>query len=231
MISLAESINFGERVASRRASDSLLYAGNLGKKKIMISREEARTIASIPGNIRGSAFLSDAENLKRRLGAAGMQKVLKAMAAIGYPMAYEKMRAMQWYPLGLRLLSFAVLQDVFAWTGDDFREMGDNAPKYSFIVKLMMKFFISPEAAFRRAPEYWKRHYSTGTLEIGTFDESAKEVILRLKDFNAIRAYRSYLEGFFRRLMQYLLPADDVRCEEKECKYEGAQCHEFRITW
>jgi hypothetical protein len=205
--------------------------GTLAKKGVMISREEAKAIASIPGNIRGSAFLSDAENAKRRLGTKGVQKFMKAMEGVGYPIAYEKMRAMQWYPLGLRLLSFAVLRDTFAWTDNDFREMGDNAPKYSFIVKLMMKFFISPEAAFRKAPEYWKRHYSIGTLEVGEFDESAKKVILRLKDFNTIDIYYRYLEGFFRRLMQYLRPTDEVRCQEKENTFEGAQYHEFRITW
>jgi hypothetical protein len=197
----------------------------------MISKERAKKIANIAGNIRGSALLSDVENIKRRMGGEGLERFQRAMEECGYPVKYDGIKAMEWYPIGLRVLSLAVLEDIFGWKDDDYRDMGDNAPKYSFIVKLMMKFFISPEAAFGKAPEYWKKYYSVGTLEIGKFDEAAKEVTLSIRDFKTIPLYCRYLEGFFRRLMQYLRPNDDVRCEEIRCELEGEEYHEFRISW
>ena len=197
----------------------------------MISKEEAKRIADIPGSIRGSAFLSDSENVKHMMGEEGVQKFLEAMEELGYSVGYGDIKAMEWYPIGLRVLAFVVLKNIFDWKDDDIRRMGDNAPKYSFIVKLMMKFFMSSEVAFSKAPEYWSKYYSIGTLEVGKFHESAREVHLYIKDFRTLPLYCRFLEGFFRRLMQYLRPTDDVRCEEIKCVFEGEQYHEFKISW
>jgi hypothetical protein len=197
----------------------------------MISKEEAKAIATADGDIRGSAFLSDAENIRHRVGEEDFRKFQKTMEGLGYPIDYANIKAMAWYPIGLRALSFLVLKEFFGWEDVDFRELGDNAPKYSFIVKFMMKFLTSPEAAFSRAPEYWNKYYSVGTLEIGTFDEAERKVILYLRNFKTVPYYCRYLEGFFRRLMQYLRPSDEVRCEERMCEGRGEKYHEFRIFW
>lgn len=209
----------------------MLHAGDSCETKNMISREEAKRIAEIPGNLRGSALLTDAENVKRRMGDEGLQQLRQSLAELGYPIEYKDIKAMDWYAIGVRVLTFAVLEDIFGWKDDDFRDMGDNAPKYSFIVKLMMKFFISHEAAFNRAPEYWKKYYSIGTIEVGKLNESTREVNLRIKDFKTIPIYCRYLEGFFRRLMQYLLPEEKVRCEEVKCIFAEDHFHEFKISW
>jgi hypothetical protein len=231
MISLAGIINypFQEVLVSQRFL--MVAAGILRKANIMISREEARRIAEIPGNIRGSAFLSDVENIRRRMGDEGVEKVKQEMGKLGFPLEYKDFTAMAWYPLGLRVLSFLVIKEHFGWGDDDFREMGDHAPKYSFIVKLMMKFFVSPEAAIRRAPEYWKKYYSVGTLQVSIPNGEERAITFSIGDFEIIPCYCRYLEGFFRRLMHYLRPNEMVQCEEQRCELKGEQCHEFRISW
>lgn len=231
MISSARLINYRERAYFLPIVYVVLFLKALYCKKAMISREEARDIAEIPGNIRGSALLSDIENIKRRVGVGGLEKVKRMMEGLGYPLEYENIKAMAWYPLGLRPLSFMVIQELFGWGDEDFREMGDHAPKYSFIIKMMVKFLASPEAAIRRAPEYWKKYYSVGTLKVGELSEEKREVAFYLRDFKTIPLYCRYLEGFFRRLMQYLRPGDDVHCEEKRCELQGEECHEFRLSW
>lgn len=231
MIPLARIINCHGREGFSRSLSRLLCGGKICQDDIMISRAKANTVASIPGNIRGSALLSDVENIRHRLGDEGLRKFQIAMEELGYPIEYGRFKAMEWYPMGLRALSFAVLEDVFGWKDDDIRDLGYHAPKYSFIVKFMMKFFTSPEAAFSKAPEYWEKYYSVGTLEIGKYDEKAREVTLIIREFKTIPLYCRYLEGFFRRLMQYLRPTDDVQCKEVRCELEGEPYHEFRIYW
>ncbi len=197
----------------------------------MIIKEEANHFLEIPGKIRGSALLSDAENIEHRLGAEGMQRYQQAMEELGCPIDYGRIKAMGWYPLGWRVLSFVVLKQLFGWSDDDFREMGYNAPKYSFIVKFMMKFLSSPEGAFSKAPEYWKRYYSVGKLELGDYIEGSRGLSIYLRDFKTVPSYCRFLEGFFQRLMQYLRPDEEVHCVEGTCEHRGEECHEFRISW
>jgi hypothetical protein len=210
---------------------SPILCGKINPKEYMVTKEEVKRFIEMPGHIRGSALLSDAENVKNRVGKQDFQKLRQTMEELGLSVDYGTIRAMGWYPIGWRMVFFVVLKDLFGWVDDDFRELGYNAPKYSFIVKFMMKFLASPEGAFRKAPEYWKRYYSVGTLEIGGFDEASGHVSLYLKDFKAVPSYCRFLEGFFQRLMQYLRPDEEVHCVEGKCEHRGEECHEFRISW
>ncbi len=197
----------------------------------MITKEEADRIAGIEGKIRGSTFQTDAAVVIRLTGGDGLEKVQEALLRLGYPLHYDEIKAMRWYPLGLRTLGLVVIKDVFGWNDEDIKAMGDAAPKYSFIVRLIMKHLISAKVAFEKSPEYWDKHYTIGKIEAGEFNEKRKFAISRLKDFKVHRIYCKYLEGYFGRLMQNLLPHEKVKSEEIKCMFRGDEYHEFKTYW
>lgn len=196
----------------------------------MINKAEADELMEINGQVRGAVFETDAEYLKNRFDSEGIQRVLYALNKLGYPISYESVKSMEWLPLGLRALSLIVIKDVFNWKDEDIKDMGDTAPKYSFIVKLLMKFFVSPRVAFSHAPEYWVKHYNTGRLEAVELDEATGNAVIHLYDFKVHPLYCRYLEGYFQRLFKFMYPSSRIKIREGKCMCKGDTFHEFLVT-
>jgi len=200
-------------------------------EQAMLTKEDADKAAKITGKARGAVFQTDAEYIKRKCGPDGINKAKALLKQLGYPIEYSNINALDWYPLGLRLISFLAFKEISEWQEADFKNMGNEAPKYSFIVKLMMKFFISPRIAFSHAPDYWVKHYSVGVLEATEFNEEKNYAITRLKDFNVHSIYCRYLEGYFQKLFQLMLPNKNVKIKETKCVFSNDDYHEFRVEW
>jgi hypothetical protein len=196
----------------------------------MISNAQVDELMKLDGKVRGAVFETDAEYVRNRCGNEGMERVLTALSELGYPVSYEKIRSMEWLPLGLRAVSLIVIKDTFKWKDEDIKDMGDAAPKYSFIVKLLMKFFVSPRVAFNHAPEYWVKHYDIGRLEAVDLDESTGNAVIHLYDFNVHRLYCRYLEGYFQRLFKFMYPNSRVKIREGKCMCKHDTFHEFLVT-
>ncbi len=197
----------------------------------MFTKEEADRISQTKGQVRGTVFQTDAEYIKRKYGQEGLTKVKKQLEQLGYPIEYENVKALNWHPLSRRVISFLVMKDIFQWQDADFRKMGNEAPKYSFIVKLMIKFFISPRIAFSHAPDYWIKHYNVGILETTEFNEDNMNAVVRIKEFETHSIYCRYLEGYFQKLFQFMLPNKKVEIQETKCMLKGDAYHEFRVEW
>jgi hypothetical protein len=120
----------------------------------VLTNEACENIIQIKGNVRGAVLQTDAEYIKRYCGQEQFTNLKDTLQRLGYAVDYENISAMEWYPLGRRVLSFRVMQDLFNWQEEEFRKMGNAAPKYSFIVKLLMKFFISPKTGLSNASQY-----------------------------------------------------------------------------
>jgi hypothetical protein len=190
-----------------------------------------RELMNIPGNVRGVVFITDREYIRRYHSDAVLENIVRAMQETGHPIAYDDIKSMEWYPLGLRALSFKIMRDVLKWSDDEFRIMGNNAPKFSFIVKLLMKWFTSPRTAFNHSPEYWQRHYDVGSLEIDEFNEPECYAVFRILDFATIPLWCVYLEGYFKRLFQFTFPGKHITMKETKCMNRGDPYHEFRGEW
>ena len=160
-----------------------------------------------------------------------MLTVQETFRRLGYPIEYQRIRDMGWYPLCLRILSLRVIQDVFDLKEDDIREMGDIAPKFSFIVKVFMKFTGKPESALTRVPEYWRMYYSIGDIKVEEVNEKAGFLIVQLENFKIHTILCRYLEGYFRRLLQFSFVTHEVRSKETKCVFNGSPYHEYQIAW
>lgn len=197
----------------------------------MFTKEVCENIAQIKGSVRGAVFQTDAEYIRRCFGQEKLDQLQKILQNFGYPIDYRNIRAMEWHPLSRRVLAFKVMKDLFDWHDEDFKKMGNTAPKYSFIVRLMMKFFISAKIAITHAPQYWSRHYDVGSLTVVEFNEEKKHAVIRINDFKITPIYCRYLEGYFKRLFSFTLPKEIIKITETQCMHHGGSCHEYSIYW
>jgi len=113
----------------------------------------------------------------------------------------------------------------------DIFEMGNSAPKYSFIVKLLMKFFLSPLRSFKEGPNYWKKHYDFGILDTHELNEKEKYLVIRLKEYKFHPIICIYFQGYFQRIAQYVIKSEKFTTEETKCMHRGDLYHEFVVHW
>lgn len=197
----------------------------------MITRKEFGEIIKIDGKVRGSALKTDAAYIMSHKGEQGLQKIEEEFRRLGYPIEYRKFKDTGWYPLCLRILSLLIIKDTFKWSDEDLKIMGDTAPKYSFIVKFFMKFTGPPKEGMNSMPKYWKMHYTIGDIDTVEINEQKRFMKIRLKDFKTHPLLCRYLEGYFRRLLQFNFLEEKVDIEETKCMFRGDPYHEYKLYW
>lgn len=197
----------------------------------VITRAEFQEIIKLEGQVRGSALNTDAACIESREGKEGLNVVEQSFRQLGYPIEYKKIRGMGWYPLCLRVLSLCVIRDIFDLDDSEIQNMGDKAPKFSFLVKVFMKFGGVPGKAAECAPDYWRMHYSIGDVRVSKIDDRAGYLLVQLANFRVHPILCRYLEGYFRRLVQFSFVDQNVESKEIKCAFNGDPCHEYRIAW
>lgn len=196
------------------------------------TKEEINNLLSSSGKVRGVAFHTDAEYVLQKKGKEGLLKVEEELKNIGCPIDYEKNEATGWYPVGLRIISLLAIKKVFNWGDKEIESMGKAAPKYSFIVKMLLKYFLTIAMTYKESPKYWVKHYTVGKIETPGYDLKKKYFLIRLKDLKIHPVLCTYLGGYFITLSQYLLKGTKKnKVEETKCMFKGDPYHEFLITW
>ncbi len=197
----------------------------------MLGRSEFAKIIKIEGKVRGSALKTDAEYVKRNWGADGLKVVETDFKNLGYPIEYRKIKDLDWYPVCVRLLSLLIIKARFNLSDDDIESMGKMTPKFSFIVKFIIKMAPTLEKGIENIPMIWGKHYSIGEFEVVEFDDKDNFLLIRLKDFKVHPILCRYLTGYFFGLLQFLMPNENVKIEELRCMFKGDPYHEYRFTW
>jgi hypothetical protein len=194
-----------------------------------MNEEELIEIAQKKGEVRGVVFCTDAEYVRRHEGEEALQRIEQEVEKMGYPIHYNEMKATGWYPIGLRAISLLATRKALNWDDEQIREMGRNAPKYSIITKLMLRYFASPKTIVNKVGTYWRKHYSLGSLEGKVIDRSA---ILHLKDFAIHPILCTYLQGYFICVLGMIVgQTEKLSIEETKCIYRGDEYHEFVFKW
>lgn len=197
-----------------------------------IAKEEIKKLMEIPGKARGQVFLTDFKYIKEVKGEEGIEALKKKIKEWGDIIDYEKIKTMEWYPVGLRALSLLAIKEAFGWGDKEIEEMGKTIPKISFIVKMLMKTFLSIRRSFIEAANYWKKHYLIGELVPAELDEKKKYLFLRLKNFKIHPILCVYLRGYFYTIANLILKSEKITIEETRCAFkEGDPYHEFLIKW
>lgn len=196
-----------------------------------ITKDEVEKFLKIPGAVRGVVFKTDFEYVKERLGLEGVNTLKAKIKEWDIPIDYERIKVTNWYPIGLRVLSLLVIKEVFNWRDDEIFNLGNSAPKHSFVVAMLMKHFLSFQKTFEAAPKYWKHHYTVGEMEPAVFNEKEKYALIRLKNFRIHPIFCTFLKGYLLRIAQFGLKAKQISIKETKCQFQGDSYHEYLVRW
>ena len=122
------------------------------------------------------------------------------------------------------------IKEQLNWGDKEVQELGDNAPKLSFIIKLMVKYFVSLKQSFAKGPDIWARHYDVGELVVKKVDIKGRKVVAQLRDFPVNPIFCVYIKGYFRRFIQFSISCA-VKVKETKCMSKGDLFHEFKFWW
>ncbi len=193
--------------------------------------EQFSKIMSTKGEVRGVVFQTDAQYIRAHKGESGLNAVEEEIKKMGYTIDYDKIRAMKWYPIGLRPLSLLAAKKALDWNTPQIVDMGRSAPKYSLITKLILKYFASLKKVAEKAPMYWRKHWSTGSLDPGEVHEDEKYLILRLRDFKVHPILCTYLTGYYLGVGEMTMGGKNQTAKEVKCMHRGDEYHEFIVRW
>ncbi|MBI5699468.1 hypothetical protein HZC35_04055 [Candidatus Saganbacteria bacterium] len=193
----------------------------------MISKEEIDKIMQTEGQVKGVVFQTDREYVKNHFGYEKLKLVEQKLADWGHPLVYDKIQALEWLPAGMRALSLLAVKEALELKDEDIRNMGAQAPKFSFIIRTLLGFFMSIEKIVKTSPEVWQRHWTAGQIVPEQINE--KSITLRIENLNLHPLFCKYEEGYFERIMQFVKPESKVR--EVKCAFKGDPYHEYEVSW
>lgn len=196
---------------------------------VNIDKKELDKILKIEGKVRGAVFYTDREYVLLKWQKKGFEQLKKNMKSLNLDIPYEEAKAMEWYPIGKRIISLLLIKETFGLKDEQIREIGLMAPKFSAIVKIFFKLFTPVEKFSREIPRYWQEHYTIGRLETKKISTQEKIMILHLKDIKIDPLFCLYLEGYFERVIKFLYP--EGKCRETKCSFKEGQYHEYYFTW
>ncbi len=202
----------------------------------IISKEELGKIEKIEGEVRGAILKADVKFILQNKGKEGLEKVEREMEKIGYPFRYREVKALEFYPVKLRVLSLLAIKKVLGFSDKQVKEIGRQVPQDSFILRLSLGFLglaREPEKLYKNATVLWKRFLTIGEFVAVEFQEKAGrgKVIDRLMDFNTHPILCIYLEGILERFHEIARRVKKVNVKETKCIFKGDEYHEFLVEW
>jgi len=196
----------------------------------MLNKQKIQELLSHPGETRGVVFKTDASYVLHRHSEEGLKKLEKAVEENQLDINYHSPKTMHWYPIGLRVVSLLLIKDIFNYSDEDIRKIGEAAPRVSFVAKLFFKLFLSLEKLVKEAPIFWKEHHTVGALKVLEFSEKKNYVLLELTGVALDPIFSRYLEGYFSSVMALAKKIEQIKTVEVVGALEkGTQ--QFQITW
>ena len=197
-----------------------------------ILKDEAKKVMEMTlGDVRAVTLQTHFRYIREKEGEEGLRKVLDKFKELGYPMDPAKLKPLDWVKTALADLAVIVAKYTFGWEDKDVFDMGNQAPKYSLIVKLFLKTFLSLKRVFQECPKYWAKHFTEGTLKATEFNDKEKYLILHLKH-SCHPIICIFYAGYFLRIGQYVMTqGTKITIEETKCMSKGSPYHEFLIRW
>ena len=194
-----------------------------------MKKEELENLIKIKGKVRGVVFQTDVKYVLSRWGKEGLKRLEKKMEEWKIDLPFKGAEAMEWYPIGKRVVSLLLIKETFGLENKDIREMGSLAPKFSIVVKLLFKLFTPLKRFAKEIPRYWKEHYTVGELEVEKVSEKAREMLLNLKGIKLDPLFCLYLEGYFERVIKFIYPQTKVK--EIKCQFKGDEFCQYLFQW
>ncbi|HBH45774.1 MAG: hypothetical protein A2445_01345 [Candidatus Jacksonbacteria bacterium RIFOXYC2_FULL_44_29] len=201
---------------------------------MIFTEQEVENLLELEGDVRGVAFQGVADYILKKKGADGLEQIEAKMRAWGVAnFRYQEIKHMAWYPIGWGALFTLASMEVFGWEMREIREMGQNAPKVSLIVKIVFKLFHDIDKLAQQIPGFWRKHYTVGSVEVVSIDHEKKEMLIKYLDCHFHPALCRYVEGYTETVIQFTRPAGSLaKVREIQCSFKAKVDYElYRVTW
>lgn len=208
--------------------DNLQLAKEAKNKKTL--KEKADMLMKINGNMRGELLKNNFIYLKKREGKEAVNLMENRLKELGYPLMFKNIKTYKWYKDSFCAIFMLIFQEQFRWKEEDIVEAGKFAFKFSFIIKMAIKYLISTRIAFWAAPKLWGKNVDYGEVEGYEINEADKYLIFRFKKWALHPLVCLYIKGYLMALFT-LVGKNKVQAEETKCIFRGDFCHEYRISW
>lgn len=196
-----------------------------------LGKEMADEIMKTPGEARGAAFRPNWEYVRSEKGEEAIAVMERELARLGHPLAFTSIKESAFYPIGYDILGMIIMEEKLGFTREDFYNMGRAGARISLFLRIVMKYFVSPDLTLREAPSIWRKHYTDGRMEVVKWDQENNMLVLRLHEFNKYRKSLCWnVLGYLASIWQMVI-SKPVHGEEESCQLEGDPYHEFVLRW
>ncbi|KPJ54722.1 hypothetical protein AMJ47_03765 [Parcubacteria bacterium DG_72] len=196
----------------------------------MLTKKQAEKLIKIKGESRGVNLKIDFEYVLEQKGDQALKKVEENMTLLGFPLRYKKINQMDFYPIGIEVITLLTIKDVLRLNEEGLEKMGEAVVKFSIFMKVLMKYFGSLELIAKEVPKIWKDHYTVGSLQMPDFSAKDRFAILEQKGFKIHPVYCSIHKGYFLKATQMVVKKIGT-CEETKCMFRGDPYNEFLLKW
>ncbi len=184
------------------------------------------------GNTKGSELITFSKYITAKYGEEGIKKIESKLKEFGYSFEFDDVKELgEWYSEGLNVSVILIAKEIFGWTKQDFFELGYTSPKYSFLVKILMKYFVTLKAFVDEGRSYWNKFMDVGDFEGTELDEEKKYCVLRLSNYDFHPDMCEYYRGFLLKISENVVKGKNIKMEEVKCIYRSDPYHEYLVSW
>ncbi len=196
----------------------------------ILEKKEIEKLKGIKGEVRGMALKGDGEYILKEKDKVAVEKIEQELKKAGFPLEFEKMKAMHFYPLSTDAATLTLMNKIFGWEREEMIKLGTFLSKSSLVLRVFMKHFTSIEKVVEKASEMWRKNYTVGNLEVTEFNKEGGKLIIRLKNFKATPFYCPIFQGYLESVAQMVLNKE-ASCKETKCTFKKDPYCEFRVKW
>lgn len=195
-----------------------------------ISQEESLKIIHAEGEVRGAVLKTDKNFILKKGGEEKLKEIEKELEKMGYPLLYNSVETMNFYPFGVRIISLLAIAKVFNLNNEGVKEIGEMAPKSSVLIRVFTKYFLSVEQTLKKVGEIWGKHSTVGKAEAQEVSEKEGRAVFHFSGLNVHPIYCDYLCGYLSGIIEMTI-SKKVSVEETKCSFKEGEVHEFKATW
>lgn len=196
----------------------------------IISKQEVDELMALEGKVKGDGMKNYTDFILKEEGEEGLKKLEETITNLGYPIRYRELIAMEFLPIGLEAITLLAIKRLFNYDDEKFQEMGRFGSKFSIIIRLFTRYFVSPEKLLKEASKMWRKGCTVGDLRVVEYNKEKNYLILRLEDYRLHPIHCQIFKGSILSALQMILKIK-ATCEETKCLYRGDNYHEFLVKW
>lgn len=196
----------------------------------MLTKKEAEKLIKIKGESRGVNLKIDFEYVLEQKGEKALKKLEESMALVGFPLRHKEINQMDFYPIGVEVITILNIKDILKLEEQGLEKMGADVVKFSIFMKILMKYFGYLKLVAKEVPKIWRNHYTVGSLQMTDFSEKDRFAILKQKDFKIHPVYCLIHKGYFLKTSQMVVGSIGT-CKETKCIFKGDPYNEFLLRW